>query len=189
MKRLIAWAAIAFVGLVVDSTQVGCRLDSEILCGRWQTRPSDVSGEAASLVPGGMELYLGHYGPDVVGTIRFYNREFDDGDDCGINDPPTAGCGCTYITNGTWNEGKRRFTFRLDGAGETGAAEDACLPDAVDRSEVSSRRIEFDLNLSDDNTLQGSITWVGKSDPTQPVRLERLGCQSCDGVLGETCPQ
>jgi hypothetical protein len=172
----------------------GCTPESEILCGRWQSRAvvlgAPTSGPEADILPGGFELYLGHFDAEVAGIARFYDRQFEPEDDCGINDLPTEGCGCTYVENGRWRQGSRRFTFKLDGesACDPDANRFACLPPDTLVPPVSGGKqeqiLDIDLRLVDDDTLVGTIGFVGIDAPVQPIALVRLGCQSCRDTLG-----
>ena len=184
------WAArtVAVASLVVVS--VGCTRDSRILCGRWQSRPTTEATAAAPIVAGGIELYLGHYGPDVVGVARLYPEQFGDQDDCGINVEPVTPCGCVYIENGVWRHEAERLTFAIDGTSPPvtpGAS--ACLPPTVAAPpEGAEPRVEFDLRLEDEDRLVGTVGWVGRDTPLQPVVFDRLDCALCVEVEGESCP-
>jgi len=137
---------------------------------------------AAEILPEGIELYLGHYGPDVVGVTRFYDRSFSDDDDCGIGDDPSSTCPCTYIQNGVWRTDTQRFTFQIH------RKEDCphCLISAPGKT------IRFDLRLvedEDNELLTGSVSYIGDpmGEPKQDVIFVRLECETCDDMLGTQC--
>jgi hypothetical protein len=187
-----------FIAALACSSQLlACSPDSEILTGRWQTRPVVPAfvpeGSRQELVAGGMDLTLGHYGPEVVGVVRFYARQlvFDDG--CSINDVTDAQCGCVYLANGRWNEDRLRFTFRVDGEPPVGgsAAEGDlyCLPSGTaDPPAGAPARLEFDLRLVEDDILVGEVDWVGSALPVQPLVWTRITEDSCDDPETRRCP-
>ncbi len=163
-------AVLGFAALVAS-----CGPPSDLLCGRWQSRaPANGSQSPSVLATSGVELYLGHFGPEVAGIVRLYPAQFDSDDDCGINDQPAA---CAYVDNGRWRSGDSRLTFSIDLAAVPGA------------TTCSASRVEFDLTLRDSDHLEGEMRCVDGAALAQPVALERLGCQECVDVLGkEDCP-
>lgn len=129
------------------------------------------------LLDQGMELYLGHYGPDVVGVTRFYEQQFSSNDDLGHNIPPAAGCACTWVENGRYRD-SRRFTFLLTKEKNSG-----CLPDDVHWHETTKLQLEFELYLVNDDMLAGTFSTIGATPFTQPVVFVR---DPLDTDLSET---
>ena len=92
--------------------------------------------------PLGVELVLGHYGPDVTGLLRFYrNAEYTLPRYPGI---PSKECGCAFLHQGRWSDNAERLNFVLKG----------CLPGAATTQTVYVRG---DLTLDEDGTLTGSL--------------------------------
>ena len=146
----------------------GCTPESEILFGVWQSKV-DVPGYSADgeeLFPYGIELYLGHYGPDVTGVVRFYDTSFTQSDDTWHNQPQAPGCPCSFIENGKFRE-SRRFTFRID-------LKTGCIPDGARAIAQGATALEFDLMLSDDDeVLSGSLRYLGGISGTESVVFQR----------------
>ena len=148
----------------------GCTPESEILFGVWQSKvevPGYTSGDGA-LFSYGIELYLGHYGPDVTGVVRFYDTTFSLTDDTWHNQPRASGCSCSFIENGKFRE-SRRFTFRID-------LETGCIPDGAWALSEGATAMEFDLLLSDDDeVLSGTLRYLGGVSGTESVVFQRDG--------------
>lgn len=164
--RLVLSFGLAAIGWVA------CTPESQILTGRWQSReaigPLATGNNDALLLEHGMELYLGHYGPDVVGVMRFYEQPFSANDDLGHNIPPDAGCACTWLENGRYRD-SRRFTFLL-----TEEKNDGCLPDGVHWPGTTTKlQLEFELYRVDDDMLAGVVSTIGSVAIAQPIVFVR----------------
>ena len=149
---------------------MGCTPESEILFGVWQSK-ADLSGYSNEegerwVLPVGMELILGHYGPDVTGVVRFYDTTFSAEDDTWHNEMGALGCACTFVENGKFRK-NRRFTFRVD-------TNTGCLPLAALPLSGNSTAIEFDLELSDDDqVLSGQIRHLNGDGSIQTILFQR----------------
>jgi hypothetical protein len=176
--RVVVWALLS---AVLGSALPACYADSELLCGRWQSRAAPGGAGSSAASEGGLEafeLYLGHYGPNVVGVIRFYRGEFSDAEGCGTNRAPDAHCCSRYLTNGRWDG--RRFTFRIDPTPPSSELP-ACFPGGDEPPAGDLVGMTFRLDLEGDNQLLGEVSWeaLGWS---RPVALQRLACETCQDV-------
>ena len=164
-------AARLQLGICVLLIASGCVPESEILTGWWQSKEAVVGrvdlDERGGVLPHvGIELVIGHYGPDVAGVVRFYDHTFSPDDDTGHNLANAQGCGCTFIENGRYR-GSRRLTFRIGG-------DSGCLPDAVLAApDGPGDHLEFVLDLVEDDVMTGEIRYASGSDPSQPILFQR----------------
>ena len=78
--------------LLLAAVSTGCTPESQILSGKWYSSgPISLDSEGDSLV--NLEMVLGHYGPDVVGTIR-------------LSHPPSPmDCSCGPLVLGEYRTG------------------------------------------------------------------------------------
>ena len=70
--------------------------------------PDDLKSADQSVLPKSAGLAIGHYGPDVAGTIRLVDGEFESDDFKGHNRPVWQECHCTYLK---WVLPGRLFPF------------------------------------------------------------------------------
>jgi len=142
-SRRVACVALA---LLAVGAVVGCD-STNVLGGVWRmsappTGDSLIGFGAPKEGTVGVELVLGHYGPDVTGLLRFYRT-----DDFVLPrqaSAPKRECGCTFLRRGRWNTPNKRLDFVLQG----------CLPGAATRQTVYVRG---DFTLNADGTLAGGL--------------------------------
>lgn len=146
----------------------GCTPDTRVLFGKWQAR----GGGAATILPGAVELVLGHYGGDVVGVVRFYGKEMDQDSVWGdLLVPRVLTCPCTYIADGRFDEGPRRFTFTVD-------IVDACPPVVTASPPKDAPALVFTLSLDGDDQMAGSVQFQGSDSPVQALLFRRNSSDS-----------
>ena len=173
ITRLTMLAALA-VGLCT-----ACESDNQ-LGGVWrQIAPATgdlVISPAEGFSAVGVELVLGHYGPDVAGVIRFYRRDNFESS----RDPyaPARQCACTYLRQGRWSGASDRLTFSLKG----------CLPGEASQQSLYTLG---DFLLVDDPqvNLAGTLTVEEPNSPLygrqQSWQFERVSSVSASDL---TCP-
>ncbi|MSP90284.1 MAG: hypothetical protein EXR79_00525 [Myxococcales bacterium] len=126
--------------------------------------------------PLGVELIVGHYGPDLAGIVRFYrNVQFDRRRTA---EAPDRECACAYLHQGHVDLNTGRLTFTLKG----------CLPGGTTTATVRTRAAFAAL---DTDTLSGTLK---VDDPDSPLhgqqaelRLERVAGQSDTDVGDLAC--
>jgi len=149
------------VGLVATSC-----LETKVLDGVWDTERAvdfDPTIVGDALPPSVfVRLVLGHYGPDVAGTLRFYED--------GTMKDEWAPCPCRYVLKGDFDEGLLSFEVR------------GCAPDAS----VDEIRGAFTIDESGE-LLEGTFTVDGEEAATQFVLLHGGGEKSITKEL-KRCP-
>ena len=145
--------------LLVTSLLGGCSSETEILSGWWYSRTISESADQSVLPGVGLSLAIGHYGPDVAGTIRLVDGEFESDDFKGHNRPVWQECPCTYLENGYYREGS--FSFRI---------EEHAGCNLQEILGVSSLVVE--LTLNGENRLEGTLA-TRSGENVQPILLVR----------------
>jgi hypothetical protein len=169
-------AGAALWSLLLSLT--ACTPESRILFGKWQSHDGivglvDPDGQALVL-PGGVELVLGHYGRDVVGVVRFYAEQFAPDDVWGdLTVPRAADCPCSVIQGGQYDDEARRVIFTV-------SQTDGCPPAAALSPPAGKPALVFTLTLTDDDTLSGTVQYQGKDTKRQSIAFERNTSNSGD---------
>lgn len=154
----------------------GCTPESRILHGKWQAR----GGGTTPILPGAVELVLGHYGGDVVGVVRFYALEMAQDAVWGdLTVPRATECPCAYIAHGRYDEGPRRLTFTV-------AVTEACPPLADSAPAPSAPALVFTMELQGDDEMAGSVQFQGAKDIAQPLLFRRNTADS--GAIQDSDP-
>ncbi|GMV44533.1 MAG: hypothetical protein AMXMBFR64_62490 [Myxococcales bacterium] len=140
-----------------------CTPDTRIVFGKWQAR----GGGTTQILPGAVELVLGHYGGDVVGVVRFYSKEMNQDAVWGdLTVPRVAACPCAYIAHGRFDEGPRRLTFTVD-------VKPPCPPVIDPNPPEDAPALVFTLLLEGDDEMKGSVRYQGSDAPVQALLFRR----------------
>ena len=139
----------------------GCVPEAEVLSGWWHSRAPSAEPDESVLPDIGIELIVGHYGPDVAGIVRLYQGQFSGSDYKGHNHSSYT-CPCSYIENGRYHS-DGRFSFRFAVA---------CLPESLLLEPNETGDVVVELELTDENTLVGKLSTLGGTS-IQPVRFVR----------------
>ncbi len=116
----------------------------------------------------GVELVLGHYGPNVSGLVRFYRS-----DDYAVPREaaaPRRECACAFVHKGRWSSATERFSFVLRG----------CMPGEAVADQVYVRG-DFALSADSPSLLEGTLE---VEDPASSLygRRQRWSFERFDSV-------
>lgn len=188
LERRVAWRRLAWVAALAWACSL-CACDSDNrLGGVWRARLPAQGDRVVSPMEGfgapGVELVVGHYGPDVAGLMRFYrSTNFE-----AVRDPqsPSFQCACSYLHQGRWSSGSQRLSFVLKG----------CLPGAGSQTDTYTLGqfqwrddavplLEGTLRVEDpDSSMYGAVQqWT--MERVDSVSAPDLDCQTIeDGQIG-----
>lgn len=138
----------------------GCVPETEVLSGWWMSRNISQNPDDSVVSDTGIELVLGHFGPDVAGVVRFYQGQFESDEYKGHNRQAFIECPCSFLENGHFRS-ENRFTFRVD------LGEECSFPGIADTSALL-----FSLELDEDDTLDGILETIN-GENVQPLRFVR----------------
>ena len=114
-------------------------------------------GKDLPLEPLGIELVVGHYGPELAGIVRFYrNAQFDRRRSSEV---PDRECACAYLHVGYVDLATGRMTFTLKG----------CLPGGATTEAVRTRAV---FTPSGTDTLLGTLKVDDTNSPLHGQQVE-----------------
>ena len=145
--------------VLISSLFLGCSPETEILSGWWYSRPLSETVDQSVLPDIGFSLAIGHYGPDVAGTVRLVQGEFESDEFKGHNRPIWEVCPCTYLENGYYRGGS--FSFRI---------EDSPDCSLLDTLGVASLVVE--LKMEGENRMEGILA-TRSGENVQPIVFVR----------------
>lgn len=129
----------------------------------------------------GIELMIGHYGPDLTGLVRFYRTSKFQFPRKAFK--PDSDCACTFMHNGQVSADNTKMEFDLKG----------CIPGAATRSQLLVRaELELDADAQLDGrwrVLDDKKEWSGKSQKFTFVRTGAAGAVDSRDLICETPDQ
>ncbi len=163
---------------------IGCTTGND-LGGAWRITEAsgdkviydDQTGDATV----GIELLLGHYGPDIAGLVRFYRTDAFQFKRNPLK--PDNQCACTFMRNGNASADTYRIEFDLDG----------CLPGIAVQSTLLVRG---SFTLDADEQLDGSLRVLQTGSPMHDrsqkmtfARIKAAGAIDSNELICETPDQ
>ncbi|GEM_PF-3357384 len=148
-------ARLALALTVVSVFAVGCGSESD-LGGGWRVLEKPLLGdkiiydENSGEPEVGIELLIGHYGPDVAGLVRFYRTNAFQFRRSELK--PDSDCACTFMRKGKTAADASSLEFDLEG----------CVPGSATRSSLLVRAT---LELDASGQLDGKLTVLDNQSP------------------------
>lgn len=177
LRNSLLFAAIALAGCTTGND----------LGGVWRADGEQISGDKllfndnAGQTEVGLELLIGHYGPDLAGLVRFYRTPTFQFPRSAIK--PDNDCACTFMHNGRVSADNTAMEFDLRG----------CVPGAATRSQLL---IRAELELDAAGQLEGRLKvldddkeWSGKSQRFLFTRTVPQGAVDSRDLICETPDQ
>lgn len=129
----------------------------------------------------GVELLIGHYGPDMTGLVRFYRTSTFQFPRSALK--PDSDCACTFMHNGRVSADSTQIEFDLRG----------CVPGAATKAQLL---IRASLELDAEGQLEGRFKvlddhaqWSGKNQQFTFSRTGPQGAVDSRDLICETPDQ
>lgn len=179
--RVAAAASLGLIALVG-----GCATGDD-LGGTWRAVAGEAIGdklvfdEVTGEADVGIELLVGHYGPDMTGLVKFYRTSKFQFPRTATN--PDNECACTFIHAGKVSADSTQLEFDLRG----------CIPGAASHSQLLVRA---ELELDTEGVLEGHFRildknpeWTAKTQTFTFERVAAAGVFSSSDLICETPDQ
>jgi hypothetical protein len=186
-NRQTAMSRLGYIGAVVlAGLSIGCTAGND-LGGTWRVTERPLLGdklvfdENSGEPDVGIELMIGHYGPDLAGLVRFYRTTKFQFPRSALK--PDGDCACTFMHNGQVSADNTKMEFDLRG----------CLPGAATRAQLLVRaELELDAGGQLDGrwrVLDDNKEWSGKSQQFTFTRTGPAGAVDSRDLICETPDQ